>query len=339
LLKRKDEWNIRIVLNLLVPNTSEIGSMKKTKNDPWVKVFNASIEAGLLVIAANGNSKAHNNLHPLQFFAIGGYEDCGTSDPSFHKPHPSVPVGWNADGYLRPDILAPFTWLPVPCVNKENHSDISFSFFGGSCGSAAIIAGLSAYLLSSYPELDVKDLRDILSTSGKPLSEDIPVIKLDAGRAWEMVQQGIKPVRPAYMPSDIVDQAIEINEMIDRNMISRNELLNLLSNPSPILRKVVIYGLGEPRNTLERMMYWNEFMNAPEGSGEKILWLNHLFRSTDASELDKWMSLLSDKSIDVIIFLNLYLEKFYPHAPKLVVSPFGVEDLELDDIRKWFEKL
>lgn len=119
LMKRKDEWNIRIVLNLLVPNTREMGSMKKTNEDPWVKAFNASIEAGLLVIAANGNSKAHNNLHPLDFFTIGGYEDCGTSDPTYHKPHPSVPIGWNGDGYLRPDILAPFTRLPVPCFNNE----------------------------------------------------------------------------------------------------------------------------------------------------------------------------------------------------------------------------
>lgn len=152
-----------------------------------------------------------------------------------------------------------------------------------------------------------------------------------------MVQKGIKPSMPAYKLCNIVDEAVKINEWIDRNMISRNELLKLLSNPSPILRKVVIYGLGEPRNRSERIMYWNKFMNAPEDTGEKILWLNHLFRSTDASELDTWMSLLSDQSIDVIIFLNLYLEKFYPPAPKLVITSIGVEDSELEEIRKWYD--
>ncbi|MFE7064983.1 S8/S53 family peptidase [Sutcliffiella sp. NPDC057660] len=147
ILERQEEWNVQILLNLMVPNTREMGAMKLTAEDPLVQAMEPALQAGILIVAANGNTLAHNNLHPADFLVVGGYDDCGSSNPQLHRRHPAVPWGMNGDGNVRPDVLAPFSYLPVPyCEVKSSHR--VFSFFGGSCGAAALVTGVCAHLLA-----------------------------------------------------------------------------------------------------------------------------------------------------------------------------------------------
>ncbi|MDQ0416481.1 hypothetical protein J2Z48_000645 [Croceifilum oryzae] len=106
------DGNPKILLSLLVPQ--ERGWVSPTREDPYMKALQPALDADLLVISAGGNSRAHNNLHPTSHFVIGGFDDKGSSDKSGYDEHPSASHGFNGDGYWRPDLLAPYTYLPVP---------------------------------------------------------------------------------------------------------------------------------------------------------------------------------------------------------------------------------
>ncbi|TCS95770.1 hypothetical protein [Hazenella coriacea] len=121
----QQDWNVKICLNLSVPQ--ERGWMSPTKEDLNVQALQPVLDAGLMVIAAGGNSKVHNNLHPKSFFVIGGFDDSGSSDQRSYKQHPSVSFGLNGDGHWRPDLLAPYTYLPLPSLTSGG-----LDYFGGT---------------------------------------------------------------------------------------------------------------------------------------------------------------------------------------------------------------
>ncbi|WP_228503513.1 hypothetical protein, partial [Laceyella tengchongensis] len=50
-------------------------------------------------------------------------------------------------------------------------------------------------------------------------------------------------------------------------------------------------------------------------------WAYTLLSTTTKEELDKWMSLVEYRTIDIWICINLFLRKFYPDAPEMEFSP------------------
>lgn len=134
----KQSWNTRILLNLAIPDGE--GWMFPMEEDPDVKALQPAIDTGLLIVAAGGNSKVHNRLHANQFFTIGGFNDKGSRKSERYEPHPSVPFGYNSDGYWRPDLLAPYTYLPLP--NLVGKKSAELDFFAGTYGASTLIAGL-----------------------------------------------------------------------------------------------------------------------------------------------------------------------------------------------------
>ena len=99
---------------------------------------------------------------------MGGYLDRGASDFSSHEPFPDEPWGRNGDGHVRPDILAPRLYLPIPYCEKEASSS-TVSFFAGTSGASALVAGVCAHILSLYPGLNVQSLRDEMIRCGLPI--------------------------------------------------------------------------------------------------------------------------------------------------------------------------
>ncbi|MBE1442582.1 S8/S53 family peptidase [Paenibacillus sp. OAS669] len=337
IMQRKGKWNIKILLNLFVPDTTDIGAMRPTNQDLRVKAIQSCIDESVLVVAANGNSKAHNNLHPLSFFTIGGYDDQGKSDSQYHRPHPSVPVGLNGDGHFRPDLVAPFTFLPVP-LHKREASNAAFSYFGGSCGSAAIVAGLCASMLSNFKEMDVRDLRKTLTDSGELLTQNVPLRKLNALKAMMNLQRDAGLLDKNDIYDGTIDRAVGLTRLIDDHEIKREDLKEILKDPSPVIRKVAIYGLGKPKNEEERNAYWYRFWDSPKDTGESILWLNHLLIGADRNELEKWINLLQCSLADVTIVVNQYLERFYPDAPKIQIgSDLNIFDCDLKEVYRWYD--
>ncbi|MGD6779375.1 S8 family serine peptidase [Sutcliffiella horikoshii] len=326
ILERRENWNIQILLNLLVPNTREIGSMKLASQDPFVHAMQPAIQEELLIIAANGNTKAHNNLHPVEFFTVGGYDDRGVSDTQYHTPHPAVPCGINAEGFFRPDILAPFTYLPIPyCETYE--SNLVLSYFGGSCGAAALVTGVCANLLSKYPHLDHHKIRRLLHYNGELLNNvETSVPKVNAAKTFRHILEGDNLLEPNNLSTgdmrNSVAHAIELTELIEKGKVKRDTLWEYLNDESSMVRKTVIsYGLGSSIDKEERSRYWEHLKKSKSETGEKISWLYQLLRNASVEELDQWMELLKEKDIELTLGVKIYLESNFRDAPEITYLP------------------
>ncbi|KAA0563461.1 S8 family peptidase [Bacillus sp. CH30_1T] len=346
ILKRRNKWNIQILLNLLVPNTREIGSMKPTSRDPFLQSMQPAIQEELLIIAANGNTKAHNNLHPTEFFTVGGYDDTGVSDSNKHKPHPAVPWGINGDGYFRPDILAPFTYLPIPFC-ESNESNRVLSYFGGSCGAAALVTGIFAHLLSKYPHLNHHQIKSLLIHNGCLMQDyESPVPKIAVGKVIRHIVEGVNVPEFNYISptgkSDPVISAVELTEWIENGKIKRDTLWKYLKDESSIVRKTVIsYGLGSPRDEEERRRYWENFKNSKSETGERISWLYQLLMNASVKELDQWVELLKENDVEITLCVKIYLEKNFSDAPEITYLPDPnreIISLATEPVWKWYRE-
>lgn len=337
ILQERTEWNIQLLLNLIVPDTREIGSMKSTSKDRFVKAMSPAVESDVFIVAANGNTKIHNNLHPAHFFAVSGYDDQGVADCQKHKPHPTVPWGRNGDGHMRPDILAPFTYLPVPYC-EQTKSDRLLSYFGGSCGAAALVTGVCAHFLSKFPDLSHAQLKRVLIEQGSLFeNNEVPIPKMDVTNMMKVISADYRTEvqRANHRPSSSVNEgtmsitsedpvvrARVLTDFIEKEQISRESLWNYLTDSSPVVRKTVIsYGLGIPKDEKERSVYWNHFYNSEQKTGEKISWLHQLLISSTSDELDYWMDLIKEKELENILCVKTYLEKYYPEAPWTAHTP------------------
>jgi serine protease AprX len=323
----KQNWNLKIVLNLFVPQ--EYGWMSPASEDPYVQALQPAIDAGLLVIAAGGNSKVHNNLHPNRFFVVSGYNDKGSNDPKNYEQHPAAACGLNAEGYWRPDILSPYTYLPLPSLTGTG-----FDYFGGTCGSAALVAGLCASLFSAIPDITSNTLRNVLIETGCEI-DGFPAPILHAEKARNALQNGYRNnTSPSSNPlvkvtnenlsilsKDPLERSLALTILLKNDQMKREEVWKYTDDISPMVKKVAIQGLGDPISDLERKHYWNKVYKEKSDFGVKESWLYTLLRTSSAQEVDKWMSLVEFITIDSLICINLFLQKHYPEAPRMVISP------------------
>jgi serine protease AprX len=144
------------------------GWIENTAQKPYVQCLRPALEAGLLIVAGNGNTRLENELPPIDYFAVGRFNDHARLARRYHSPYPDEPWGRNGDGHLRPDVLAPGLYLPVPwCEAKKTQS--SLSYFQGTSGASSLVAGVCAHLLSLYPDLEPEQLRQALIQFGDRL--------------------------------------------------------------------------------------------------------------------------------------------------------------------------
>lgn len=339
------EWNTKILLDVAI--SMEIGWMSPTNQSPYIKAIQPALDAGLLVIAAGGNSKARNNMPPKEFFVIGGFNDKGLSNKSGYEEHPSVSYGWNGDGHWRPDLLAPYTYLPLPGLKGEG-----FDYFGGTCGSATLVAGLSAYFLSTMPDLSPNDIRNVLIDTADVI-EGFPAPIINAEKALRALQDGYRNSNPPSLEplvkvtdanqsirsEDPLERALALTILIKDNKLSRDEIWKYADDESPMVKKVALQGLGDPIDHIEREKYWNRVHQDSSDFGVKECWAYLLLSAPVKEDLDHWMSLVDYKSIDIWICINLFLRKHYPDAPEIEHSPDSdpeVMDAIIAPVLDWY---
>ncbi|KPC76886.1 hypothetical protein ADL26_04460 [Thermoactinomyces vulgaris] len=321
------DWNARILLNLWVPQP--FGWMSPTNQDIDVQAMQPALDAGLLVVAAGGNSKALNNLHPNSFFVVGGFNDKGVNEKSRYEQHPSASYGLNGDGYWRPDLLAPYTYLPLPSLTGEG-----LNYFGGTCGASTVVAGLCAYLMSIMPELTPNDIRNALTEVGDVI-EDFPAPIVNGDKAIQLLKEGYRNSKPpsteplvkvtdenqSILSKNPLERALSLTMLIKKEKLTRDEIWRHTNDESPMVKKVAIQGLGDPVDQLEREKYWSKVHKESSECGVREVWAYSLLSTTTKEELDKWMSLVEYRTIDIWICINLFLRKFYPDAPEMEISP------------------
>ena len=115
-LKNKDKFNIKIV------NVSAGGDREESYlTDPLSRVAEDLVRAGIVVVAAAGNSgdKPHHPVLPPasapSVIAVGGLDDKNRLDRRVHSLYRSS-YGPTIDGLQKPEILAPSIWLAAPIL-------------------------------------------------------------------------------------------------------------------------------------------------------------------------------------------------------------------------------
>lgn len=316
---------------------------------------------------ANGNSPAANDYQPIEFLAVGGYDDGGLSDLSLRKEHPLASWGINGDGDMRPDILAPFTYLPAPYYEAKKSylyspyfdptkSNIKVSYFAGTSGASTLIAGVCAYLLSAFPELKNEMLKKMLTSYGvsiinaKNLAPSVHVGQIvDALSNGTANHQSISNLEFRDSKNheinisslEEIQRGKALTKLVDQGQYTREMLWETAEQGPARMEKVAIWALAKAMGISEKMRAWECFYKSDkDGTGVRESWAYMLLNGSEKEDLEQWMSLIIDESTDVRLCVKIFLERFYPDAPELEHTPDPNPDIIPDIINPvlgWYE--
>lgn len=344
ILERRDEWNLRIVLTTGWNTYNSYGWIEPTHIKPTVQGLVPAIEAGLLVIAANGNSRFVNELPPVEYLSVGGFNDYPLSTTSVHSAYPDQPWGLNGDGNLRPDILAPMLYLAIPyCEYSPASQPLSYAWY--TSGASALVVGICAHILGKYPQLTPSLVRQALLQGGDPIAEySNPAPVVNVTKTLELLEAPLhlrlptleqsRPIRidqPEQIIGSVdpVERGLALTLLAKHNRCRRDQLWQHTCDPSHIVRKVAIRALEKPLDSAERERFWVRLETEPE-CGVRGYWAYGLLHDAPSEEFHRWIAWADDVNWSVRWCVSEYLAK-HPGFLQLELTA----DLDLTRARAW----
>lgn len=114
-IENRERYHIR-VLNISLGGDRDVGSADSIINQAAEELINQ----GVVVVAAAGNSGAEKkrSIPPANspsVITVGGYDDKNDLDPTTIDLYHSN-FGATADGFVKPDLIAPAMWVAAPIV-------------------------------------------------------------------------------------------------------------------------------------------------------------------------------------------------------------------------------
>jgi len=154
-----------------------------TSNVAYAGAINAATEAGIVVVAAAGNSGYQNALNVpaciTRTISVGSAWDVDPGWVPFHfcldpgctvlcddsyRWQRAVSCYSNSNPYL--DVIAPSEYLKAADAGSVTVA------FGGTSGAAAYVTGAAALLSQALPEIDPNTTKFLLAATGKPTMDD-----------------------------------------------------------------------------------------------------------------------------------------------------------------------
>lgn len=333
LLEKRKQWNIKIILSTGWHALDNPHLIKNTRHNSTVKALAPVLEKDILVVCSNGNSRTANIRPPVDYLAVGGYNDRCSADPRRHIPHSDEPWGPNGDGHMRPDILAPRTYLPVPVSRKEGCIE-SVAFYGGTSGSGTLIAGICANLFSKYPHMDTQLVKNVLKEQGDYLDDyDNPAPKVNVSQVLKALETGYKNRVPpqikrtitvedpvsSLQSKDEIERALALSYLAEHSLCSREDLWRHTLDPSSIIRNMAVSELYKPATAEEREKFWAQLYTEKEG-GVRGVYMYGLFQDATENEIDAWIPWAKDENWTVRWSVDKYLLKS-SEFPKFELTP------------------
>ncbi|HHV46605.1 MAG TPA: S8 family peptidase [Tissierellia bacterium] len=160
-IETKDEYNTKI-LNLSFGSPSNNSYLK----DPLCKSVKEAKNAGLIVVAAAGNSgpEAKTIVSPgisPDVITVGAVDDKRTIDPSDDEIARFSSRGPTKEGLAKPDVVAPGV-----NINSLSHTDLSgYISMSGTSMATPLISGSVALMLNKYGSLSPDEVKKKLMES------------------------------------------------------------------------------------------------------------------------------------------------------------------------------
>ncbi|MFA7533951.1 MAG: S8 family peptidase [Tissierellaceae bacterium] len=156
IIETKEKYNTKII-NLSLGTPSNIPCQK----DPLCKAVDAAVKAGLIVIAAAGNSGPTEGtiLSPgisNSVITVGASDHMGTVDTSDDTIAPFSSRGPTFEGLMKPDIVA-------PGVNIKSLSNVDldgYSSLSGTSMATPLVSGSAALLLNEFNLLTPQEVKN-----------------------------------------------------------------------------------------------------------------------------------------------------------------------------------
>jgi serine protease AprX len=166
-VETKDKYNTKIInISLGTPANNSCDK------DPLCKAVDMAVKAGLIVIAAAGNSgpKEGTILSPgisRNVITVGAVDDKRTIDPSDDTIAPFSSRGPTIEGLMKPDIVAP----GVNIKSLSNTKLDSYASLSGTSMATPLVSGSVALLLNKHGNLSPQEIRDRITASCIDLKE------------------------------------------------------------------------------------------------------------------------------------------------------------------------
>ena len=157
-IETKDKYNTRVInLSIGTPANSIC------ENDPLCKAVNKAIEAGLVVVAAAGNSGPSRGtiLSPginKNVITVGAVDDKRTVDTSDDTIASFSSRGPTLDGVQKPDLVAP----GVSISSLSNTKLDSYVPLSGTSMATPLVSGAVALLLNKYDSISPLQVKSML---------------------------------------------------------------------------------------------------------------------------------------------------------------------------------
>ena len=209
----KAEYNIR-VLNLSLESTVS----ESYKTDPLDAAVEAAWFKGIVVVAAAGNRGTGTDAvkyapgNDPYVISVGAVDDQATRSIYDDKLATWSSRGTTQDGFAKPDLYAPgsgivsnlapgsdFTAMCPACI-----VDGQYIRAGGTSMSAPVVSGTVALLLELNPALTPNQVKGLLMTTGRGLSEGVN--EISAAQAGKQISQA---------PSRAANQGLTPNTLVD----------------------------------------------------------------------------------------------------------------------------
>jgi serine protease AprX len=209
----KADYNIR-VLNLSLESTNA----ESYKTDPLDAAVEAAWFKGIVVVAAAGNRGTDSDAvryapgNDPYVISVGAVDDQGTRSIYDDKMASWSSRGTTQDGVAKPDVYAPgsgivsnlapgsaFTAMCPACI-----VDGQYIRAGGTSMAAPMVSGTVALLLELNPALTPNQVKGLLTSSDRPLSEGVD--EISAAQADKQISQA---------PSRAANQGLTPNTLVD----------------------------------------------------------------------------------------------------------------------------
>jgi serine protease AprX len=213
ILANKDQYNIKVA------NFSMAGSSPTSfRFDPLDQAVEKLWFAGVTVVAAAGNfgtgtSGVDMSMAPGNdpfIITVGAVDQQQSVDPSDDSVAPWSAYGYTADGFSKPDLVAPgrFMIMPVPMGTTipntvpERVVEPGYMWMSGTSFSAPVVAGAAAQILARHPDWGPDQVKGALMLTAAYL----PYVDWQAAGTGEV---------DAALAASLVDTPPNPNENLD----------------------------------------------------------------------------------------------------------------------------